>query len=455
MKKIEISQHIRLRPQVASVRRIACRCLHVALSVSLLLTPLGCATTEIRSFSSPIPEDTRKNCQYVAVIPAGFTPSTNLLTFAKGRDTGARKGASSGALEGLAHSWPWAFGGPFAFIISIYVSVGAIAGGVEGAINAIPAEEAAKIEASVNGVLPEMDMQNAMAENIVSRGMELTSYRFVSLKGRGPSTPDAKPDFASITREGNDLALEVGVLEFGFHGGSGRDPLLSFYMNVRVRAFRVSDGAELYADTFKYMSRERKFSEWAEKGALRLREALETGCAEIVDAAIEKMFLLYETKIDSIWSLAPHCMLEPLYPPQEDFGLFPAQLIFSEIDTLQPTLEWETFPRDEDRKADSVGILGRINEVAYELKVWKGKDGAPEELLYRRSGLPVPEHTIEVPLQPGTEYFWAVRAHFKFDGQERLTKWSCSRIPGNANRDPCRENLIPIYNYHRFKIISK
>lgn len=134
MKKIEISQDIRLRSQLASVRRIACRCLHVALSVSLLLTPLGCATTEIRSFSSPIPEDTRKNCQYVAVIPAGFAPATNLLTFAKGRNTGAAKGAAAGALEGLsALGRGGSSGGPYGgaviiLLLPIFVSVGAIAG---------------------------------------------------------------------------------------------------------------------------------------------------------------------------------------------------------------------------------------------------------------------------------------------------------------------------------------
>jgi len=443
--------------EIISVRRIASSCIRVSLSVSLLLTPLGCATTEIRSFSSPIPEEARKSSHSVAVIPVGFTPSTNLLTFAKGKDTGAAKGAAAGALYFTAEFGArGASAGPIGLLLlPVFASIGAITGGIEGAIKAIPAEEAARIEASVSSVLQELDMQNTMAENMVSRGTELTSYRFVPLKGLGPSTPDAKPDFTSIKGEGNDLALEVGVLEIGFHGGSGSDPLLSFYMNARIRAFRVNDGEELHADIFRYASRARKFSEWAENGALRLEEVLENGYAEIAEAAIEKMFLLYEAKIDSIWSGAMHCMLEPLDPPQESLGFFSHQLKFPVIGTLQPTLKWESFPRDEDREADSTGILDRVSDITYELKVWKGRDGVPEELLYSRPGLPLPEHTIETPLQPEIEYFWVVRARFKLDGQDRLTKWAYSRIPWPPSPDPCRENLIPLDHYHRFKITHK
>lgn len=445
---------------IQRVSHIASSCINVALSVTLLLTSLGCATSEIRSFSSPIPEDIRKNTHSVAVMPAGFTPSTNLLTFAKGRNVGAAKGAAAGALSGIAALGKGGAGaGPYGgavivLLLPIFATIGAIGGGIEGATKAIPAEEVTKIETSINRVLQELDMQNTMAGQIVSMGIELTPYRFVPLKGPGPSAPDAKPDFTLIKGQGNDLALEVSVLEIGFHGGSGQDPLLSFYMNARIRAFQVNDGAELHADIFMYTSPERKFSEWAKNGALKLKEALETGYAEIAEAAIEKMFLLYEVKIDSIWSEEKHCMLKPLYPPQASLGFFSLKLNFPEIDKRQPTLKWESFPRDKDREADSMGILNRVSDITYELKVWKGKDGAPEKLIYSRPGLTVPEHTLEKALQADTEYFWAVRSHFKLDGQERLTKWAHSRIPW-SRVDPCRENLIPLYHYHRFKITFK
>jgi hypothetical protein len=443
------------------VRRISRRYIHVALSVSLLLTPLGCATTGARSFSSPIPEEIRKGSHSVAVTPAGFTPSTNLLTYAKGRSAGAAKGAADGALSGIealgkgGHS-----AGPYGaaaivLLLPIFASIGAIIGGVEGATKAIPSEEVTRIEAFVKGVLQALDMQSAMADHIVFKGRERTSYRFVPLKGPGLSAPEARPDFTSIKGEGRDLALEAGILEIGFLGGSGRDPLLSFFMNARIRAFQANDGTELHADNFRYASPERKFSEWSENEGVRLREALETGYAEIAEAATEKFFLLYEFKVDSIWSVERYCMLKPLDPPQESLGFFGRRLKFPEIDTRHPTLKWESFPRDRDREADGMGRLGKIIDITYELKIWKGKDGVPEELIYRRSGLPAPEHTVETRLQQGTEYFWTVRAHFRLDGQERLTKWAHSRIPWDGPEDPCRKNLIPPDHYHRFKISLK
>lgn len=443
------------------LRSIASSLLNIALSLILLLTSFGCATTEIRSFSSPIPEDIRKNTHSIAVIPAGFTPANNLLTFAKGRDAGALKGAAFGTLEGIGALGHGAgSGGPYGaaaivLLLPVFATIGAIGGSIEGAYKAIPAEEVTKIETLINQILQAVDVQNTMADNMVFKGVEMTPHRLVVLKGYGPSAPDARPDFTFISGQGNDITLEVGILEIGFHGGSGRAPVLSFFMNARIRAFQINDGKELHSDIFRYRSHERKFSEWAQNGAVELKEALETGYAEIAEAAIEKMFLLFEVKIDSTWSVAHHCMLEPLYPPQESLGFFSLQLNFPEIDTLYPTLKWESFPRDEDREADSDGILSRVSNITYELKIWEGDDGIPEKLIYSCSGLPAPEHTIGKTLRPGTEYFWTVRANFKLDGQERVTKWACSRIPWRRAPDPCRENLIPLYNYHRFKIIPR
>ena len=81
---------------------------------------------------------------------------------------------------------------------------------------------------------------------------QLTPYRFVQLTGPIPTIPDAKRDFRLIKLMGNDLAIEVSVLEIGFHGESGRDPLLSFFMNARIRTFQVNDGTELNTDVFRY-----------------------------------------------------------------------------------------------------------------------------------------------------------------------------------------------------------
>jgi hypothetical protein len=460
------------------IRRIARSYINVALCISLLLTPLSYATAGGGSFSSPIPEDIRNNTHSVAIIPAGFTPTTNLLTYARGKGTGIAKGAAQGTLQATLQSLRVGGQGCLELIVRsggawealvlcvpflAIVATGAIVGVYGGGKTAIPAEDVTKIETYINKVLRELDMQNTMAGSMFSKGIELTRYQFVLLKGPGSSSPDGKPDLTLIKRQGYDIAMEVGVLEIGFSGGSGEDPSMRFYMDARIRAFRANDGAELYADTFGYNSQEGKFSEWAKNGGLKLKEALESGYAEIAEAAIEVMFLLYEGKIESIWSTQTHCMLKPLYPPQVGFG--PRNLpefSFPKVNTPLPNFKWESFPRDKDRETDSMGILKRVSDITYELKVWRGKDGVPEELIYSRSGLPIAEHTIGTALQPGIEYFWTVRAHFKLDGQKRRTKWAHSRTPWgkvggdrNVHFDPCREIIIPLNNYHRFKITLK
>jgi len=99
--------------------------------------------------------------------------------------------------------------------------------------------------------------------------------------------------------------------------------------------------------------------------------------------------------------------------------------------------------------------VSRISDVTYDLRVWKGRDGSPTDLVYERTALkavetwsersvkPVrftesgpeelqeimrregtAEHTIVLPLEPSSEYFWTVRARFKFDGKTRVTPWS-------------------------------
>ncbi len=54
------------------------------------------------------------------------------------------------------------------------------------------------------------------------------------------------------------------------------------------------------------------------------------------------------------------------------------------VDSLQPTLRWEAFPRPEDREADREGLLSRISDVTYDLKIWKAPAGDPGMRLLQR-----------------------------------------------------------------------
>ncbi len=143
----------------------------------------------------------------------------------------------------------------------------------------------------------------------------------------------------------------------------------------------------------------------------------------------------------------PAAGLRPL--PLIMIGGWAGPRITPETDSLQPTLRWETFPRPEDLKVDTAGRLGDAQNVTYELRIWRAEaEGLhvafPAELVYARTGLTEPGHTVETPLAPDTLYLWTIRAHFDRDGQPRVTEWG---VLGAYSR----VTTIPPRSYYRFK----
>lgn len=132
--------------------------------------------------------------------------------------------------------------------------------------------------------------------------------------------------------------------------------------------------------------------------------------------------------------------LRPIYPP----AVYPSYgdallasdgeigLLFVKINSLQPTMKWQTFPTDADRKADQHGKLSHIGPVSYDLRIWRvNESGSPAEIVYEREGLPASSHQLTTRLRPATRYCWTVRARFDLDGQPRVTLWGFSKWPWN------------------------
>ncbi len=114
--------------------------------------------------------------------------------------------------------------------------------------------------------------------------------------------------------------------------------------------------------------------------------------------------------------------LRPLSPTTEDR--------MPTLESSQPALRWEPFPRPADLEADPHGWVRRVRGVTYDLRIWRGgrdhfghEEIYPDELVYARSALSVPEHTVDTPLASETPYLWSVRARFELDGQIRVTPW--------------------------------
>jgi len=126
---------------------------------------------------------------------------------------------------------------------------------------------------------------------------------------------------------------------------------------------------------------------------------------------------------------------------------------FSQVDSLQPMLRWEAFPRPADLEGDRDRWLSRIRDVTYDLRIWKVGRALPlwypGELIYSKSTLPMPTHMIEVRLEPTTRYLWSVRARFDLDGQQRVTEWGVLLEYHGWKYDP-RTAQIPLRGYYHF-----
>jgi hypothetical protein len=116
--------------------------------------------------------------------------------------------------------------------------------------------------------------------------------------------------------------------------------------------------------------------------------------------------------------------LRPEYPPVE-IKAFSLYSEFVEVDSLQPTFRWQAFPLSVKEEATEEPTRKvKIEHVTYEIRIWRTTTDATGKLQYARRGLIEAQHRLETPLNPGTQYFWSVRAHFKLNGHPRTIEWS-------------------------------
>jgi hypothetical protein len=166
--------------------------------------------------------------------------------------------------------------------------------------------------------------------------------------------------------------------------------------------------------------------------------------------------------------------LASLDPPLEQYRRFTHT-----VDSLQPLLGWEAFPRAKDREADREEIIRQITEVTYDLRVWetphqnlpprqhRGPKGVITDVwdeppglfegelnpIYVRTGLSTPSHRIERPLKPATYYMWTIRARFLLKGQPRVTDWGQEITRGPREQRSYTEDEF--FGYYRFVTPSR
>ncbi len=367
----------------------------------------------------------------VAVVAASEAPKLEFQGFARGKGEGAIRGAGASfgeCLGAMSHGGCSGelCGAVLVLMLGICGAIGVV-GGVVGAAEAPSAQAARADEGAAQAAFATAEIQEALRAHVAAAALA-AGERLVE-PPPSPGDGAARSGYAAFAAAGVDSVLEVALVEAGTRGRGINDPVAA-YMTARVRLVSAADGRERFVRNYTYLGPRHALAEWAADDARRLRQTLEAGYRSLAEHIYDSVFRLYpfpEWSPHGAGVLAAAFGLAPLSPrtrgalPADD--LIGSRFNWTEVDSLQPVLRWEAFPRAGDLKV-APDEMARVAGVRYDLVIARSENAAPGEIVYRRDGLAATDHRLETALEPGARYFWSVRARFVLDGRERVTEWS-------------------------------
>jgi len=239
-------------------------------------------------------------------------------------------------------------------------------------------------------------------------------------------------------------------------------------MNADIQLMDTKTGEKQYRRDFHYLSKALPYDEWFADGARQLSRGFEQAQVALAERIIDELFLVTSFPFDTgLWSFPGQpefgsCWFFPVYPSSQYSSLWYSirhnspgiTLLYANVDSTQPLLQWEPFPRPRDLTPDNESLVRQISNVTYDLKIWEASHDYPERLVYDRTNLVDAKHKLEYPLNPQTKYFWTIRARYNISDKPQATRWAFSLIPSTAEGMPpggsCDLDEIPNTNYFRF-----
>jgi hypothetical protein len=443
----------------------------VAGIVLLSVVLQGCGGLHPASYTSPVPEDVRRSARTVAVVSTVAATDSAVphldVQIGKGKTAaaGAASGATLGLISGVAVT---AAGGPLAVVLAPVVVPAFVLGSMAGSAAvgwsvAVTEEDAEAANAALSRA--RSDLSAEVARRIATR---LPSV------GKTPEPPGGT--------ESADLRIEVAITRWGLAGGVGSDPLTGFFVEASYRVARWPDGATVVQRRFLEGGPQRPVSDWTRGNAALLSKAMDVTLSRVAEAVVDGAFRVHDFHVEKASVVRGLCGLKPVSPPSL-FRFGPYESGAAQVASLLPRFTWEAFPARGDIADAAARILQRVSEIRYDLRVWKDEQGGAGDVVYERTGLVLPaknsvvSHTLEMPLSAESSYLWSVRARFRLDGEERVTRWShdreidLARIPLDffgrhpwlGSNDPylppqdrltaarqCLDDSIPPLHYFRF-----
>lgn len=300
-----------------------CRTLWISLAALVFLA--GCAT----SLRAPayFPDEAKAQLGTVGIASARFIPEVEFRTPAKGVLSGAGRRAArwAGKAAGFvgraspssAGCSGYACGGVVLLWLGTLVGAtvgGALAGGVVGAMDALPAETVREAEVALTTSLSELKPQEKLRDRVFQVARQKTPHPILVLAEFGPSSPDEHATYGSPTTQGVDSILEISMLTIGLEGDWDVNPPLALAITGRTRLVRVQDGSEVHATKLEYRSGMRIFTEWAANEAQLFREEIDRALDCLAEEIVETHFLLLPTLTPSSPSKPAPAGEVPLLP---------------------------------------------------------------------------------------------------------------------------------------------
>ena len=451
--------------------RVRHRCLVACLVV--MLVHQGCAA--FRDSSLTPAETAEPKIRKIAVVAAHFSPNPRFNTIAAGGKP--KPAADTAREEAPGANWDR---------MTAALSCTRL---IYSCPPAAPASGADRAEAEnkdrVSGEIahPPLLVQVLLKEQVLAYARDNVSQMFVPVSEPAPSSPGAIVDYGRLAREGIDAVLELQVTHLDMlRFGSSMESGVGFSMTAQAKLINVRNEKIFTERTYLILSPSRPVSVWMQDHATPLRAMLENAYRDMAEIIVDEAFLFHPSMILSQWGLQEgdaygSATFEDSGPARPYYG--PAYTLRPDypnlsgrVDSLEPTLRWQAFPRAGDLEAvkpasdwpvdmsssiqwvkgifgspqtdtgapggdssrpDNAKARGAITNVRYELRIFESVRARDYyghgKLLYSVRDLRKPFHKPAISLKPCTTYFWSVRARYDLDGRKRVTPWAIADQP--------------------------
>jgi len=406
--------------------------------LAILPVLIGCASSSRLAEHHPL--ERRGAPQTVAVIASPEAPKTRLQAFALGESEGASKGAVGGAAAGA--SLVLLLINPLAIvyfpaIVAAAAAAGAAAGAASGAAVgtelAVPEARAVEIEQLAADAIDKLQLPGRTAAAVASSTTKFAELDAAVIDGALQS--NAGTDRQLQARRFG-VAIEFKLKEIGFEA-VGADTIMSLFLTAEASLVDTATGNPVAQRGLVYLSPRHAHELWTRDGGALTRAETERACNTLAERMVEDLLLGASAgpARPATYTRLDVCGLAPRSPKLAWGDRGPAEV---KVESVTPLLAWEREPaaawssdyhawNPNERPAEETPwSRAKPGDTTYDLRIWSMADGAPDALVYERLKLPQPMHRVEVPLEPGSTYFWSVRMRYVVDGRTQATRWSAA-----------------------------